>query len=311
MSSSSPERSSSFELREKLEKATAPPLSVAEEACKTGDIHTVRWYLEVNPIGKTKRENHHPLSPYSQSSPDEQDVKSTFGKLFTAAIANKQVRILRELLRQDAKLVESWNRFIFRTVLKHPDPDITRAVCERFSSDDRLVFWVLNCELEQHIASFLLRACELPPQHSYVASILLEYGADPNPSFYCFRWGALGIAIPCNQPLSLLKEIVTVGKAPIQSVHISLAVTHRRREFLKFVLCHGFEPWNDKRVGNRLLKNAKETNDEQILKLTEKILQRCKRQVWWQNSSFGRFWDSFHPFSRSQPSSGGGEFVCG
>lgn len=311
MSSSSPERSSSFELREKLEKATAPPLSVVEEACKTGDIHTVRWYLEVSRKGKRKRKNHLLLSPYSQSSLDERHVESILGKLFTAAIANKQVRILRELLRQDAKLVESWSRFIFLTVLEHPDPDITRAVCERFCSDDQLIRDVLNDQSDDYTLTYLLRACGLPPQHSYVASILLEYGADPNPECYCLRWGALGIAIPCNQPLSLLKEIVTVGKAPIQNVHISLAVTHRHREFLRFVLCHGFEPWNDKWCDNHLLKNAKETNDEQILKLTEKIMRRCKRQVWWQNSSFGRFWDSFHRFSRSQSSSGGGEFVCG
>lgn len=146
---------------------------------------------------------------------------------------------------------------------------MARAFCdrfggERFDGDDRLFENILNREgPTSYKLTFLLRACSLPPQYSFIASILLEYGADPNPECDSLGIGALGRALASyHQCLSFLKEVVIVGKAPIRSIHILYAVQRRRSDFLKFVLRYGFEPWTDEwDDDDQLLITAEKTKD--------------------------------------------------
>lgn len=147
------------------------------------------------------------------------------------AVAAKQLKIVNFILQTCPSLSLKQSFDVVDAVLDNPDPAILKALCDHEKN-------FASFSIDYHIHCFLTAACARPPAEIVpVLHVLLDNGGDVNDG-QGSGGGALYAAIVGNQPLEIIKKVVSKG-ADVNFRCTGLAIEQGSLETVKYLFASG------------------------------------------------------------------------
>ncbi|EXJ60017.1 hypothetical protein A1O7_04165 [Cladophialophora yegresii CBS 114405] len=237
----------------------SPHQEAMEEACKAGQVAELQKLFNEHDV----KEGDDPI-PYWHATPQGAPATDT---LFAAAISHKQQSIVQYLRSVYPKLDFSIPTII-GALTATPDLDMLKLI---YSYSPRIV----NFGFDDHVTTFLSKACEGGPQNAPFVNFLLDHGAMADDfGSYTYQFGAeLLPALQHDQPTHIIKKMIPrTSRLPFP---IDVAISRKRVDILELLLNEEEKRGKRSRDGiyeQALLHHAHETEDKTVIALVERFV---------------------------------------
>lgn len=202
-------------------------------------------------------------------------------ELLDRAVATKQLVVVKFILQTYPSFNLSQGQGIARTVIRHPDPTILKALCDHDGN-------FASLSMDYGFRTFFTQACEQPPtQIVPVLHVLLDYGADVDDG-----WGpgggALYTAIIGGQPVEIIDKVLALHSSqhvPVSERQVIAAMWRGDQDIVAALFSSArVETRTD--VAERYITQAEKTGDKAIITLTRGWVDNMAKK----DGGLGKIW---------------------
>lgn len=236
------------------------------EACKAGRLAELQKLFNEHDV----KHGDDPIH-YWHATQEGAPATST---LFAAAISHGQQSTVQYLRSMYPKF-DFYDPSIIHSLTGMPDLEMLKLI---YSYSPQIVHF----GFDDHVTTFLSKACEGGPQNAPLVDFLLDHGAMADDfGSYAYQFGVeLLPAIQHDQPTEIIKKMIP--KTSRLWLPIDEAIRRKRVDALELLLNeeeNRRKPSSDGKYERSLLRDAQATEDEKVIAVVERYVRNMEEQA--------------------------------